>query len=165
MKILVFSDTHRNSDFMIDAIRQHKDDTDLIVHLGDCVSDTSVLRSISPNIALLNVRGNCDFGILGTSVRDEILVPLGNTGLKAFACHGHRFAVKDDTDIIYSHARSLGARLALYGHTHIADISEKNGIFMVNPGSASLPRGLEPASYAIIRICNGEILPSIIYKR
>ncbi len=164
MKILVFSDTHKNLEFMTEAINKHKNDTDLIIHLGDCSSDTSVISSICPHIACVKIRGNCDFGLFESRVQDEAIFKLGNTNISVFACHGHRYSVKDGTDYIFAKAKISGVKIALYGHTHISDITYNNGIYIINPGSASFPRGGEPASYCVINICDGEILPSIIYK-
>lgn len=164
MKILVFSDTHHNTDLMIKALNTHKDDTDLIIHLGDNVSDTRIFSSICPHIANINIRGNCDYNSFSNDVKDEALFKIIGTNINAFACHGHRYCVKDGNDLIYQCARRNSARIAFYGHTHIADITERNGIIIMNPGSASLPRSAEPASYGVVRIENGEILPTILYK-
>lgn len=164
MKILVFSDTHRNTEFMLEAIVRHKNETDMIIHLGDCSSDTSVLSAVFPHIACVNVRGNCDFGIFESRVQDEAVFKLPDSDFTLFACHGHRYSVKDGTDFLVSKAKALGASIALYGHTHIPDIEFKNGIYIINPGSTAFPRGNNPESYCVINIHDGKILPSIIYK-
>jgi len=165
MKILIFSDSHNNPELMKKALSQHAETTDLILHLGDCVADTSIFSSYCPVTANINLFGNCDYFCGKVCAFEEKTFHLGNTGITAFACHGHRYNVRRDTDILYSKARLERASIAFYGHTHIAEITEKNGIIIMNPGSCSLPRGTEPASYGIVNITDNHIMPSIIYDR
>jgi hypothetical protein len=47
-------------------------------------------------------------------------------------------------------ALQSGADLAVYGHTHVASVVREEGTLFVNPGSASLPRGRDPASAALV---------------
>lgn len=165
MKILVFSDSHNDTRLIKKALDIHMATTDLIIHLGDCVSDTEIFNSVCPAIANINLLGNCDYFSSGFNARTDASFALGNSGLRAFACHGHAFGVKNGTDILYAKAKLEKASVAFYGHTHIAHITEHNGILIMNPGSTSRPRGTEPASYGIVTIENGRILPSVIFDR
>lgn len=163
MKILVFADTHGNNDFMLDAINSNRHDTDLIIHLGNNTTDFTAIYGIINPIASICIIGNCDYPVKNSYL--EHTFNLGTTNIKAFACHGHTCDVNRNLDTIYEKARINRAKIAFYGHTHIAHISERNGIYIINPGSCSLSRSNEPCSYGIIRIENKEILPSIIYKQ
>ena len=58
-------------------------------------------------------------------------------------------------------ALEFGANIVLYGHTHIGKIDFKEGIWFINPGSASLPRDIGK-SFAIIYIEEDSIEPNII---
>lgn len=165
MKILVFSDSHGNTALIEKALGIHINSTDLILHLGDCAADTRIFTKLCPHIANINILGNCDYFSSGYNAVTEAKFDLGKTGFSAFACHGHSYAVKRGTDIIYSKAKAEKASIAFYGHTHIAEISEVNGIIIMNPGSVSLPRGTEPASYGVVNISDNQILPTIIYDR
>ncbi len=165
MKILVFSDSHNNMSLAKKALETHMSSTDLIIHLGDCVSDTALFNKLCPHIANINIIGNCDYFSGGYNASVDITFNLGKSDLRAFACHGHSYAVDKGTDILYSKARLERASIAFFGHTHIANISEKNGIILINPGSISRPRGTEPASYGIVNIVDREILPTIIFDR
>lgn len=165
MKILVFSDSHNNTEFMKKALLLHKNNTDLIIHLGDCASDARLFSQICPHIANINVLGNCDVFHTGPTATIDASVNLGTSCLRAYACHGHSHDVRRGTDILYTKARLEKANIAFYGHTHIAHITEKNGIIIMNPGSTSRPRGIEPASYGIVNIENGKIMPTIIFDR
>ncbi len=165
MKILVFSDSHNNTELIKKALSKHSETTDLIIHLGDYAKDAMIFSEICPHIANINILGNCDYFHFGCDAADEACFNLGNTGFRALACHGHNYGVNRGTDILYAKAKLQKASIAFYGHTHIADICEKSGIIIMNPGSTSNPRGTEPASYGIVNIENGQILPTIIFDR
>ena len=38
----------------------------------------------------------------------------------------------------------------LFGHIHIPTIKRDNGIMLLNPGSITLPKGGNPATYAVL---------------
>jgi predicted phosphodiesterase len=44
---------------------------------------------------------------------------------------------------------ALRGRLAVSGHTHVGSVVREEGTIFLNPGSASLPKGRDPASCAI----------------
>lgn len=109
MKFLVISDTHGCdlSNLEKEALKY-----DRIVHLGDGLSDLSVLKDCqSSNI--LQIKGNTD----GNSDAPT-LETLQVEGLKILFCHGHLFAVKYNTDRLKAFAKARNADVVFYGHTH-----------------------------------------------
>ena len=54
--------------------------------------------------------------------------------------HGHCHYVNARKDMLKSTAKQKGARIALFGHTHVPFCEEMDGILVANPGSLSLPR-------------------------
>ena len=135
MKAAVFSDTHSNTALMVEAVRRCR--PDLIIHLGDHERDTAVLQREFPQIPLYAVQGNCD---IGSSAPLTDIVPLGC--VKAFITHGHMYNVNYSTDSLVYAAQEQGAKLALYGHTHVADLEEVGGVQVLNPGTAGKGRKL-----------------------
>lgn len=143
MKAAVFSDTHSNTDLMLEAVRRSQ--PDLIIHLGDHERDTAVLAREFPHIPLYNVRGNCD---LAPSAPETELVPLGP--VKAFITHGHLYSVEyDRLDSLVYAAQELGAKIAMYGHTHRALYEEVGGVKVINPGTAGKGRIL---TWALVEV-------------
>ena len=67
--------------------------------------------------------------------------------------HGHRQNVYSGTGLLKEMARRNGAKIAMYGHTHVPDVDLSTDVWVVNPGSISLPRqkGRKP-SYVIMEI-------------
>jgi putative phosphoesterase len=60
-------------------------------------------------------------------------------------------------------AEEQQADILLFGHTHIPDIAEKDRCIIINPGSASDPRGNSNESYAVIEISDGRISARICH--
>ena len=92
------------------------------------------------------VRGNNDWS---ASQPREVSFTVG--GVRFYACHGHEWHVKYGLDRLWYAARECGAQVALYGHTHRADVELERGMYLVNPGAVCEKyRGC--AAYADIRV-------------
>ncbi|OGO81370.1 MAG: YfcE family phosphodiesterase [Clostridiales bacterium GWC2_40_7] len=158
MKILVLSDTHGDTNKAEEAIRSNRE-VNLIIHLGDYFRDAQKLSSLFPEIPIEYIYGNSDFMIEDVPAEKMIEVD----GKRIFITHGHRYSVKWDYDKLYRKAEEMNADLLLFGHTHVADIIEKGGYCVLNPGSTSDPRDDSNESYAIIEIDNGRVAPRLCY--
>ena len=105
-------------------------------------------------IALLNerkeslfcVRGNCDTEVDQMVLEFPImapyaLIPLGERTV--FATHGHTF-----------HKAAMPplkkGDILLHGHTHVPTWEEEEGIFILNPGSATSPKGGSARGYMML---------------
>lgn len=130
--IAVFSDTHGAVEAAAAAVRKSR--PDMIVHLGDYARDAAALKEQFPGIELRSVRGNCDFGSRAL-LFDCFLV--GKTRL--FISHGHAYGVKSGLAALRRAARSAGADMALFGHTHRPVCLQEDGLLLLNPGSAGCP--------------------------
>ena len=152
MKAAVFSDTHSNVEPMLEAVRRCC--PDVLIHLGDHDRDAEELRREFPHIPLYNVCGNCDLAAIAP-LRDT--VPLGP--IKALICHGHAYDVNRRLDSLVYAAQEEGAKLALFGHTHVALQRDMGGVLCVNPGTAGKGSRL---TWALIEVYdNGGISCSI----
>ena len=134
MKAAVFSDTHRNTRLMLDAIAQCR--PDMVIHLGDHDSDTEDIRRRFPEIPLFNVCGNCDFA---ATAPETDIVPIGP--VKAFITHGHLYNVKYiGADRLAYAAMEQDAKIAMFGHTHIPMQKQYGDVLVINPGTAGKGR-------------------------
>lgn len=156
MRLLVISDSHKRSG-VVDRIIRKEQTAKHIFFLGDIVSDIEDMIYEYPDRNFYIVAGNCDYF---SSCKSFDTVKLGDN--KILYCHGHTFGVKHgSTGALKKYAIENGCNIALYGHTHIANIEYDNGLYIVNPGSCSSSReGAE--SYAVIDILDNGILPQII---
>jgi len=156
MKILVFSDSHKNIERMELAAQQ--ENPDAIIHLGDHFADAIELQKRLPEIVFYMVLGNCDAFSVG---KPEIVLPVEN--VKILLTHGHQYSVKSGISKLAFKAAGLGVNLVLYGHTHNAEIRELHGVTLVNPGQFEMHTDNTPASYGIVEIENGKFNCSIVY--
>ena len=133
MLVAVVSDTHNVREYM-DKVKSVIKKADVLIHLGDNISDLYYIAE-GFNGAIYGVKGNCDFG---TSELKEQVIELEDK--KFLITHGDRYNVKYNMTNIYLRARELGIDGAMFGHSHIPFIEKETNIWLINPGSASLPR-------------------------
>jgi putative phosphoesterase len=158
MKILVISDTHGDTKKAEQAIRKNGR-ADLVIHLGDYSRDAEKLSGMFPGISFEYISGNCDFPAGGVSSEKLLEV----CGKRIFITHGHRYSAKWGYERLFMKAEEQQADILLFGHTHIPDIAEKDRCIIINPGSASDPRGNSDESYAVIEISDGRISARICH--
>ncbi|MBZ9689005.1 metallophosphoesterase [Clostridium estertheticum] len=154
MRIGVISDTHRNAS-CIEQLAGKIKELDVMIHLGDNVDDILTIEKYYKG-RIINVKGNCDFSTSTPYDRVEDIC-----GKRIFLTHGHRYNVKESLLKLSYKATETGADIVLYGHTHIGKIDFEEGVWYINPGSASEPRDGAP-SFAIIDILGESIQPNLI---
>lgn len=156
MKLIVFSDSHGKTEDMIKAINKHRHEVYAVIHLGDCIKDADALSGAFPVMPICTVSGNCDGFFFSSLCDTEKLIHFEDVGI--FICHGHSCSVNYSRDPLAYKAKSKGAILALYGHTHVARKEDIAGVTVFNPGSITCPRSAEPPSYGIIEVSGGKLV-------
>ena len=153
MKAAVFSDTHGSIALCLEAVRRCR--PDVIIHLGDYDRDAAAIHEVFPELPMYSVCGNCDIAPIAPA-RDT--VQLGP--VKAFITHGHLYHVDyDRIDSLVYAAQEVGAKIAMYGHTHRAVYEEVGGVQLLNPGTAGKGRKL---TWALVTVFdNGGIICEI----
>ena len=132
-KVLVISDTHgltKNLDKILPLVKP----LDQLIHLGDVGRDEDYIEVVA-ECPCCFVSGNNDFY---TTLPKERLIKLN--GVPVFLTHGHYYYVNSRKDFVRSAAVQRGARIALFGHTHVPYLEEDETILVANPASLSLPR-------------------------
>lgn len=152
MRILVFSDTHGETDVMLDALSAAP--CEMLLHLGDCTADCEDVRVLYPNVTIWQVAGN-DYRDTMSGIHYEDLFEAG--GVRIFMTHGHRYGVRSGPGMLCARAEACGASLALYGHTHVARTGTCGPVTYLNPGSASLARNVGGRSYGVVTVESGRI--------
>ncbi len=151
MRILVFSDSHKDVDSCAAVVRRLIG-VDMIIHAGDHASDAAELERLFPDIPVKFVSGNCDF----SKAPAELIVEA--EGKRILVTHGHFYNVKSEENYttLYYHALSQNCDCAVFGHTHIG-FNDTNGKFtLLNPGSIKYSR-----TFGVIEIENG-VLKTVI---
>lgn len=154
-KLVVLSDTHGNAD-ALQKIADVLDTADLIIHLGDGAGEVSRLMGEYGD-KVISVTGNCDaFGVQEESTFEVEKV-------RFFACHGHKYGVKQGLTRLSYRAEEVGASVALYGHTHIAGVTTIGKTLTVNPGTMSLSAPIK--SFAFVVVHDEKVTVTINDKR
>jgi len=161
MKLLIASDIHgsaRCCKALTERIAEEKPDR--VILLGDLLYhgprndlpgeyDTKavaeMLNSIKP--APLCVRGNCDSEVDQMMLHFPIQSTYSSLQLEekntaVFFTHGHLIDSLLPLLKFYENKTVL-----LFGHTHIPECTEEDGIVMMNPGSTSIPKLNSDNSY------------------
>lgn len=165
MRLMIASDIHGSSYYLKKLLEQYKNEQpDKLLLLGDLLYHgprNDLPKGYDPQeiIGLLNnmkeeilcVRGNCDTEV------DQMVLPfpimadyglLSIEGKTLYATHGHVFHPDHLPPMQEGDA-------LLYGHTHLLRaervMAEGIGqITVLNPGSVSIPKGGNPATYGIL---------------
>jgi uncharacterized protein len=155
MKVGLISDTHGVIDA---AIWSLFDDVDLILHAGDW-GDYGLHRDLSTIAPVRGIRGNVDRPVRSwpETMKTDV------SGVQTYITH-----LFSTSDTILSRAvhqfskDTPPTRLILFGHTHRPFLAQREGVFIVNPGSASRPRG-GPQSAGILSIEDAAIVSITIH--
>ncbi len=158
MKILFFSDVHGSPE-SLELLWKHKElrKPEQLVLLGDALyhGPRNPLRPdyAPPKVVpmlnaekeqIIAVRGNCDSEVDQMLLEFPIMADFSTLyadGFKFFLTHGHLWNPANPPSV------APGTVLA-YGHTHLPHLEkQENGLIAFNPGSISLPKGGNPASF------------------
>ena len=150
-RALILSDIHGEANtlrWLLEEVWKQVGPIDAYICLGDGVRDfdnaEAFIRQRDEHATMYAVRGNCDFT---ASYPDRLVIRLG--GLKIYMTHGHIHRVKSGLNYLYGAARAEGVDIALYGHTHRANV-EYTTPWLINPGAA------ENDCCALLEIENGK---------
>ncbi len=160
MKYMFASDIHGSAWYCRKLLEEYgRSGADRLILLGDLLYHgprNDLPKEYAPKevIALLNgmkneiyaVRGNCEAEVDQMVLEFPIMADYGVlvlNGLTFYATHGH----------IY-HPDHLPPMkkgdILVYGHTHLLRAEIFEDYYVVNPGSVSIPKGGNPATYGIL---------------
>ena len=138
-KIGVISDSH-GALANVRAASEALKECSYILHLGDHERDADEIGEKN-GVHVIALAGNCDlFSQAPTEAVFEV------ERVRVLGVHGHREGVKNGLLHLSLKAEQAGARLVLFGHTHIPGILTESGIIFVNPGA------LRDGRYAVVEI-------------
>ncbi len=142
MKILVFSDNHRNKENVHTMISQNPG-IDRIISLGDSEMTESDLSALN----IIGVKGNFPF-----EPKFPLELNFNFEGVNIFFTHGHLYHVKLGLSRLINNAKYLNFDMVCFGHTHRSYLEETEGLIVFNPGSLSSHRSFEVPTYGMIEI-------------
>ena len=148
VKIGIISDTHG---FLSEAASDALRGSSRIVHAGD-IGGTEILKTLSYLAPVTAVRGNMDGGSWANALPHNDTLAI--EGIHLFVLHD---ILRLDLD-----PAAAGFGAVISGHTHQASITRKNGVWLINPGSASQPRYGAQSSIATLEIVSGRMNARIV---
>jgi len=159
MRLLVVSDTHGMVNQAMEIYRREEEKAhiDMIVHLGDLKSDARALQ-VRLGAEVVCVPGNCD-GSISRSDERVLETPWGNILLT----HGHLEGVDYGLEKLKWRAEEMNCKAVFFGHTHHPKYVYEYGMYFLNPGSLSRPRGNSEGSYAMVEAAEGSFAASILF--
>jgi len=152
--IAVTGDTHGRIQSIIKELKKKK--PDYLLYTGDYYTD-GIKIAQHLKIEFAGVKGNCDVGRKGDKEKNVKLC-----GYRFYLVHGHQHGVKNSINNIYYRGKEVGADVVLFGHTHVPFCEFYDGMWIINPGSPTLPRSESAGSYALIQLEEDSLLPEII---
>lgn len=144
----VISDTHGLlRPEALDALRG----CDLIIHAGDVGSPDLLepLRALAP---LHVVRGNVDHGGWAAALPMTARVDVGGNVVHVL----HNIAELGLDPV------AAGLSAVVYGHSHKPSIENRDGVLLLNPGSAGPRRFSLPIALARVRVVGRKLHPEIV---
>lgn len=149
MKILCVSDSHGDLD-SLQKIVDRNPQARLLLHMGDGNRELEELSKLYPKLEYAAVRGNCD-RMSDFPVVESMIV----RGVHILLTHGHLYSVKLGLSELYRLAAERRPDLCLFGHTHRPYCQHRDGVWYLNPGSASHLRG--GGSYGLVTLEDRQI--------
>ena len=156
MKILVVSDTHKDTAELERLLERYANDVKIVCHMGDHARDLLKFQPQYPQLGMVAVGGNCDFN---PELQREIVLSFTECAdredaweTKILLVHGHMQGVKRGVDRLAYYAAEKGVQAAFFGHTHCHEATTRGGVFIFNPGSPAYPRGGSQKSYGIAEV-------------
>ena len=141
-EILIVSDSHGNCDGLCTVLAAHPK-ADLLLFLGDGLTDLVSAQQRAACPMTYEVRGNCDSRI------DEMLLRFKIEDSKVTYLNGYRIDLIHG-DLLTSDLLSVNrGDILMFGHTHVYMLKKEDGVVYFNPGSTSFPKNGNPATYGL----------------
>ena len=159
MNVALIADTHlpRGSRRLPDACVELLRRADLILHLGDVSTLAALdeLRTLGPPVEA--VHGNADEPALRRELPRDLVVEAA--GLRLALTHIPGPRVGREARLL---ARFPGADAILYGHTHVPQVGQHAGVWILNPGSPTERRRAPARSLLVLELARGQIRPELV---
>jgi len=156
MKIVVFADSHSDIDTM--SIVIEVENPDMIIHLGDHVTDGTELQKMYATIPMELVKGKTD---RTDEYFSEKILLLNDKSI--FITHGDMYDVEQGISDLVDRGMSDDADIILFGHTHKPYLQNNEGIWIMNPGRIGRRSSkVINATYGILLIDNDSVICEIV---
>lgn len=149
---MIASDSHGRTD----RLKQlEKVKADLYLFAGDLTDDPEKINSWTA------IAGNNDI-YLGVDLPEAAVIPVD--GHQILLVHGHQFPSSGRKIRLARLARQYDCDIVVYGHSHVPDMDQVDGVVLLNPGSVYRSRDSGPTSYMMLHLDKDKAEAEIIRK-
>jgi hypothetical protein len=154
--VAVLADTHipRRAKGLPEGLTPHLESADLILHAGDLFVE-DVLYEMEAYAPVRAVKGNVD----GWNVRlpETLEFAVGNVPVAMIHDSGSKKGRRNRM-----RRRFLGARVVVFGHSHIPWLDDEDGLMLLNPGSPTDKRRQPDYTFGLLVVEDGEVRAEIL---
>ena len=154
MRVAVLGDTHSRgaSRPLPRGALPYIETADHVLHTGD-VCDPALLDELSALAPLTVVAGNSDaLDVRHWGAHDEARIELGGVPIAMLHDSGGRRGRRRRMA-----ERFPGARVVVFGHSHMPENADEDGLLLFNPGSPTWPRRAPWPSMGMLWIEGGDV--------
>ena len=159
MRIAIVADTHipRGRRTLPAACIERLRAADLVLHAGDVTGAACLdeLRALGP--PLHAVRGNMDDTVLRTTLPEDLVVEAGEVRIGLVHVPGPRHGRPERLL-----RRFPGCGAVVYGHTHVPELIQADGVWILNPGSPTERRSAPFRSMLELEVTAGGLEPRLV---
>jgi putative phosphoesterase len=130
---------------------------DAVLHAGDVTTRRTLddLAAVAPVTA---VAGNVDDASLRAALPERVRLALDGVEVGMVHDSGPSQGRRERMRRAFP-----GCRVVVYGHSHQPVIEDRDGLLLVNPGSACDPRRAKVPSVAILEIVGGQVRAELVW--
>jgi putative phosphoesterase len=156
--VAVIADTHlpRGARALPGECLRRLEAADLILHAGDVVA-ASVLDDLGALGPVEAVHGNMDEAALRESLPERRVVEVAGVRIAMVHIPGQR-AGREERLVSWF----PGCDAIVYGHTHVPQVEQHDGVWILNPGSPTERRRAPERSMLELTVDAGRIEPKLI---
>ncbi|MCW3035994.1 MAG: yfcE: phosphodiesterase, family [Actinobacteria bacterium] len=158
MRVGVLSDTHipSRAPGIPSRVAEVFEGVDLILHAGD-VSVRAALDDLAALAPVHAVAGNIDDAALQAALPVQLRLDIGGVTVGMVHDSGPSKGRRERM-----RRRFPGARVVVYGHSHMPVVEDRDGLMLLNPGSACDPRQAKVPTVAILEIAGGDVSAELV---
>jgi uncharacterized protein len=157
--VAAISDTHlpRGTRRIPDSCLERLRAADLILHGGDlsALGVLEALQALGPPVHA--VFGNADEPAVRELLPKELVVEAGGARIGMAHVPGPR-AGREERLV----KRFPGCDAVVYGHTHLPEVTQEGGVWILNPGSPTERRKAPSHTMLLLEITAGKIRPELL---
>ena len=153
---VVIADTHvpRRARGLPEGLLPHLERADLIMHAGDLL-DPTLLDELAAYAPVRAVRGNLDPP--EARLLETVEFELGGVRIAMIHDSGRKRGRRNRM-----RQRFPGARVVVFGHSHIPWLEDEEGLLMLNPGSPTDRRRQPEHTLALLWAENAEVRAEVL---